>query len=193
MCKRQRCRVIGTSRRQALCRRVESLIRVQTLVILLKDDPCVASIIFKFLCTLEIEDLTQKTGNFKQFGVFVSMLKAAVARSSESVTLDLLTYADLEALRGQKFGHASYRGVSPAAKTSLGQQQQKQLQSKRYLILTYSVEFDRIHYPLALPYAGKLDPAVLLDTIRKLRMELQGQGRSRGRGHDTELMQLQQE
>ena len=141
---------------------------------------------------LEIEDLTQKTGNFKQFGVFVSMLKAAVARSSESVTLDLLTYADLEALRGQKFGHTSYRGVSPAAKVPLGQQQ-KQLQSKRYLILTYSVEFDRIHYPLALPYAGKLDPVVLLDTIRKLRMELQRQGRSRGRGHDAELMQLQQE
>ena len=120
------------------------------------------------------------------------MLKAAVTRSRESVTLDLLTYADLEALRGQKFGHTSYRGVSPAVKAPLAQQQ-KQLQSKRYLILTYSVEFDRIHYPLALPYAGKLDPAVLLDTIRKLRMELQRQGRSRGRGHDAELLQLQQE
>lgn len=149
------------------------------------------SIICNFLCTAEIEDLTQKTGNFKQFGVFVSMLKAAVARSSESVTLDLLTYADLEALRGQKFGHASYRGVSPASKTSLGQQ--KQLHSKRYLILTYSVEFDRIHYPLALPYVGKLDPAALLETIRKLRTELQRQGRSRGRGHDAELVRLQQE
>ena len=82
-----------------------------------------------FFCILEIEDLTQKTGNFKQFGVFVSMLKAAVTRSRESVTLDLLTYADLEALRGQKFGHTSYRGVSPAVKAPLAQQQ-KQLQSK---------------------------------------------------------------
>lgn len=55
-------------------------------------------------------------------------------QSSESVTLDLLTYTDLESLRSRKIG------VGPrhpsAAKTS-------PLSSKRYLILIYSVEFDR--------------------------------------------------
>ncbi|KAG6923310.1 coiled-coil domain containing 61 [Chelydra serpentina] len=39
-----------------------------------------------------IEDLTHKTGNFKQFGIFCSMLESALSQSSESVTLDLLTY-----------------------------------------------------------------------------------------------------
>ncbi len=55
-------------------------------------------------------------------------------QSSDSVILDLLTYADLEALKSRKPSGKSHR--SPA-KTA------KQLQSKRYLILTYSVEFDR--------------------------------------------------
>lgn len=61
------------------------------------------------------------------------MLESAITKSSESVTLDLLTYADLESLRNKKAG--SGRVTSPAGR--------KQTQSKRYLILTYSVEFDR--------------------------------------------------
>lgn len=60
------------------------------------------------------------------------MLESAITKSSDSVTLDLLTYADLESLRNKK--HGSGRGTSPS---------HKQTQSKRYLILTYSVEFDR--------------------------------------------------
>ena len=62
---------------------------------------------------LELEELTKKTGNYKQFNVFVSMLNAAITRSSESVSLDLLTYADLEALRNHKLGHSSRQGSSP--------------------------------------------------------------------------------
>ena len=31
----------------------------------------------------------------------------------------------------------------------------------------------RIHYPLALPYAGKPDPVVLQDTVRRLHSELE--------------------
>uniref|UniRef100_A0A3P9D8V3 Centrosomal protein CCDC61 n=1 Tax=Maylandia zebra TaxID=106582 RepID=A0A3P9D8V3_9CICH len=98
-----------------------------------------------------IEDLTRKTGNFKQFPIFCSMLESAVRKTSDSVTLDLLTYADLELLRNRK----------PSALTA-----------KRYLILIYTVEFDRIHYPLPLPYVGKPDPAVLQKEIRALRAEL---------------------
>ncbi|XP_034976320.1 centrosomal protein CCDC61 isoform X2 [Zootoca vivipara] len=86
-----------------------------------------------------IEDLTHKTGNFKQFGIFCSMLESALSQSSESVTLDLLTYTDLESLRNRKIG------VGPrhmaAAKNS-------PLSSKRYLILIYSVEFDRLQHTL---------------------------------------------
>ncbi|EGW05362.1 Coiled-coil domain-containing protein 61, partial [Cricetulus griseus] len=80
-----------------------------------------------------IEDLTHKTGNFKQFSIFCNMLESALTQSSESVTLDLLTYTDLESLRSRKLGG---RPGSLAPRSA-------QLNSKRYLILIYSVEFDR--------------------------------------------------
>nr|XP_020016488.1 coiled-coil domain-containing protein 61-like isoform X2 [Castor canadensis] len=114
-----------------------------------------------------IEDLTHKTGNFKQFNIFCNMLESALTQSSESVTLDLLTYTDLESLRNRKLGG---RPGTVAPRSS-------QLNSKRYLILIYSVEFDRIHYPLPLPYQGKPDPVVLQGIIRSLKEEL---GRLRG-------------
>ncbi|XP_037675846.1 coiled-coil domain-containing protein 61 isoform X1 [Choloepus didactylus] len=114
-----------------------------------------------------IEDLTHKTGNFKQFSIFCNMLESALTQSSESVTLDLLTYTDLESLRSRKMGGRP----GPLAPRSA------QLNSKRYLILIYSVEFDRIHYPLPLPYQGKPDPVVLQGIIRSLKEEL---GRLRG-------------
>jgi hypothetical protein len=41
--------------------------------------------------------------------------------------------------------------------------------SKRYLILTYAVEFDRVHYPLPLALVQAPTPDVLQRTIRRLR------------------------
>nr|XP_006818145.1 PREDICTED: coiled-coil domain-containing protein 61-like [Saccoglossus kowalevskii] len=110
-----------------------------------------------------IEDLTHKTGNFKQYSIFVSMLETAVTKTSDAVSLDLLTYADLELLRNRKAGVGT-RAIPGAKSTALN--------TKRYLILTYTVEFDRIHYPLPLPYMGKPDPVLLQETVRTLREEI---------------------
>ncbi|NXP17605.1 CCD61 protein, partial [Scytalopus superciliaris] len=112
-----------------------------------------------------IENLTRKTGNFKQFGIFCSMLESALMQSSESVSLELLTYADLETLRSQKVGAIA----RPPRSTS------SPLSTKRYLILVYSVEFDRIHYPLPLPYAGRLDLATLVQELREELVQLRAQ------------------
>ncbi|KAJ8044745.1 Coiled-coil domain-containing protein 61 [Holothuria leucospilota] len=110
-----------------------------------------------------VEDLTRKTGNFKQFNIFISMLDSALAQASEAVTLDLLTYSDLEMLRNRKAGLGT-RSIPGAQKAALN--------TKRYLIVTYTVEFDRIHYPLPLPYQGKPDPVALQNTIRDLKVEI---------------------
>ncbi|KAL9833890.1 LOW QUALITY PROTEIN: centrosomal protein CCDC61 [Geothlypis trichas] len=112
-----------------------------------------------------IEDLTRKTGNFKQFGIFCSMLESALTQSSDSVSLELLTFTDLETLHSRKVGAVT----RPSPPTS------SPLNSKRYLILVYSVEFDRIHYPLPLPYAGRPD---LVALVRELQEQL-GQLRAR--------------
>lgn len=55
-------------------------------------------------------------------------------QTSDSVALDLLTYADLELLRNRKAGVVS---------RPRGHQQSSALTAKRYLILIYTVEFDR--------------------------------------------------
>ena len=65
----------------------------------------------------------------------LSLSKPVLLQASDSVSLDLLTYTDLESLRQRKSGSA--------AKTSIPQQRTVTLNSKRYLILTYTVEFDR--------------------------------------------------
>ncbi|XP_015235158.1 PREDICTED: coiled-coil domain-containing protein 61 isoform X2 [Cyprinodon variegatus] len=132
-----------------------------------------------------IEDLTRKTGNFKQFPIFCSMLESAVRKTSDSVTLDLLTYADLELLRNRKAGVVS---------RPRGHQQQSALTAKRYLILIYTVEFDRIHYPLPLPYVGKPDPAALQKEIRALRAEISTFTSHGGsKSTDLEMQRLRQE
>jgi hypothetical protein len=46
----------------------------------------------------DIEDITHKTGSFKRFGVFVEMLLSAITQRSDSVYVDLLTFADLVSL-----------------------------------------------------------------------------------------------
>lgn len=95
------------------------------------------------------------------------MLESALTGSSDSVGLDLLTYADLEEMWGRKLGGSMDRHAGGPSPPVGGK-----AQAKRYLILTYSVEFDRIHYPLALCYCGQPEARVLQDRIRKLQAEL---------------------
>ena len=62
-----------------------------------------------------------------------------ILQGSNSVSVDLLTYGDLESLRNQQHHRTGYGTQHiPGAKT------RSQLHSKRYLIMTYTVEFDRL-------------------------------------------------
>ncbi|CAN0083073.1 unnamed protein product, partial [Heterosigma akashiwo] len=109
-----------------------------------------------------LEEITGKTGNFKRFDVFVKMLASALAGNSESVFVDLLTYQDLERLKARKSGKPPSQNSKEVSKGS----------SKRFLILTYVVEFDRVHYPLPLAYESQANPQTLLRTITRLKKEL---------------------
>ncbi len=112
-----------------------------------------------------MEEITQKAGNFKKFSVFVKMLCSALAKDSESVFVDLLTYSDLELLKARKTGaltNSSNGSLSMSSKNI----------SKRYIILTYSGEFDRVHYPLPLVHETTPDVSSLQRTIRRLKKSL---------------------
>jgi len=130
-----------------------------------------------------VEEVSAKTGSFKKFATFAKMLVAAVVNeSSESVSVDLLTYADLERLKrerttrpgsardttGVRAGNAgNARDVSPASQ-------------KRYLIMTHADEFDRTHYPLPLLFEDDPSPQSLQATVQRLRRENQRLMRAAG-------------
>ncbi|CAG7728178.1 unnamed protein product [Allacma fusca] len=133
-----------------------------------------------------IENLTQRTGNYKPFDTFVAMIKCAVLKKSDSVTLELMSYEDLVALRNQKkkSGTASSTmkdlnlgpnltkfDSSSDAEFNRGQTQGSKHPNK-YLIITYVAEFDKVHYPLPLKYTGYPDAIAMQQTIQKLKTEV---------------------
>lgn len=83
--------------------------------------------------------MTKKTGNFKKFMTFVKMLGTALSHASSSVFVELLTFSDLELLRLRKGQQAGSPSAAAAASTAAGVKPN----NKRYLILTYAVEFDK--------------------------------------------------
>jgi coiled-coil domain-containing protein 61 len=111
----------------------------------------------------DISEITSKTGNFKAYPVFVKMLVTALGKSSDSVCVDLLTYSDLEVLKAKRLRRAGQDVPSRPNNVSCN--------NKRYLILTYQGEFDKVHYPLPLSYEEHPDPAELKQTISRLRGE----------------------
>lgn len=107
-----------------------------------------------------IENMTQKTGNYKLFNIFITMLRAGLLRTSDCITLELLTFKNLKDLCLTKNYTKSERINVPSEL------------NKRYLILTYTVEFDEIHYPLPLEYVGPPDPIMQQKIIYKLESRL---------------------
>jgi hypothetical protein len=77
--------------------------------------------------------------------------------------VDLLTYADLELLKARKSGGRATATSSSSSGSSA---------NKRYAILTYSGEFDRVHYPLPLSFEAAPNPDSLLRTVARLRARL---------------------
>lgn len=66
------------------------------------------------------------------------MLVTGLTSTSDSVSLDLLGFEDLERLKQQQVGTSSR-----TAEDATFKEKEARLKNKRYLILTYLVEFDR--------------------------------------------------
>ncbi|CAM9602017.1 unnamed protein product, partial [Pylaiella littoralis] len=131
-----------------------------------------------------VEGITQKTGSAKKFPVFVKMLLAALVHgSSDSVFVDLLTYADLELLKARRVSSAHHQqqqqqagglggGGGPGRANTSAANGSSTGNNKRYLILTYAAEFDRVHYPLPLAFVEVPEREQLERTIDRLREDL---------------------
>lgn len=70
---------------------------------------------------------------------------------------------DLEGLNGSGSGGAA-QGTNGRSMTP---------SNKRYLILTYTSEFERVHYPLPLAYIERPDTQYLQSVIRRLHAEVE--------------------
>jgi coiled-coil domain-containing protein 61 len=137
--------------------------------------------------------MTYKTGNLKKFPTFVRMMAGALAGESASVAADILTGADLEELRVKKTGmstqsyHFIIYHLFPARRTHLTSLSlslslhptpaappavPSETPGKRYLILSYSAEFDLVHYPLPLKHEAVADAQRLKEAVCSLRAEL---------------------
>ena len=135
-----------------------------------------------------VEEISAKTGSFKKFAVFAKMLVAAVVNeSSESVSVDLLTYADLERLKRERTSRPGSARDTTGVRASAGNARDVSPASqKRYLIMTHADEFDRTHYPLPLLFEDDPSPQALQATVQRLRRENQklraagGEERPRG-------------
>ena len=108
-----------------------------------------------------IESLTSKTGNYKALGTFARMLSGALDGTADSVFVDLLTARDLEQLRARKRGSTVSTTDAPLPT------------DRRYLIVTYAAEFDRVHYPLPLDAETQPSRASLARQLRRCRARLQ--------------------
>jgi hypothetical protein len=63
-----------------------------------------------------VEGMTMKTGSFKAFDVFAKMLRGALWQESDTVFVDLLTYADLVRRRAAGRGFAAAAAAAAAAR-----------------------------------------------------------------------------
>lgn len=113
-----------------------------------------------------VEEISLKAGNFKRFPLFIKMLCSSLSNESETVFLDLLTSSDLESMKAKKSTTANSAPPAAAATSALSSNK------KRYAILTYSGEFDRVHYPLPLTLEDKPNFEAMKRTIKRLRTQL---------------------
>lgn len=109
-----------------------------------------------------IEELTHKAGSFKELSVFFRMLaKSLEGKDKDVVSVTLYSQDDLQHLKKTK-------KLKESALPERSQHQ-KELETSKYLVLTYRTEYDRVQYPLPLLYAGEPDPKALIRKIRRLQ------------------------
>lgn len=84
------------------------------------------------------------------------------------MVVDVLTFTDLEMIKARKTGGNNTSMRSSASHVGENSRQYQ----KRYIILTYCSEFDRVHFPLPLNFEDTPNYPALRRTIARLRRQL---------------------
>lgn len=112
-----------------------------------------------------LEEITNKAGSFKNFTVFCKMLMSALPKSSDSVLIELISNKDLELMR-QKRLNSNTNSLNDSMQSVSGDLAKM---NKKYLIVSYNSDFEKVHYPLPLNWSQNSNSETLLRTIERLR------------------------
>lgn len=112
------------------------------------------------------------------------MLQTGLSKDSESVFIDILSYSDLEVFKARKNVSSRNSLISQANSAR-----------KRYMIVTYASEFDRVHYPLTLSFEQGNNVQSMQRTITRLRklLELSNNSNSKTSTQSIVAQQLRKE
>lgn len=86
------------------------------------------------------------------------MLRTALERTKENLFIEILSYREIT-IKTMKNGKAS---------TNIPPEQA----SKRFLILNYNIDFEKIQFPISIKYFNEASPERLKLTIKRLSQEL---------------------
>ena len=113
-----------------------------------------------------LEEITNKAGSFKTFEVFLKMLMSGLSYESDNVLVDLISYKDLEIMRNRKNNlQTSTNNLSESNNLS----NDLSIINKKYLIISYSNEFEKVHYPLPINFIVQPEISLTLRTIERLK------------------------
>jgi coiled-coil domain-containing protein 61 len=130
-----------------------------------------------------IEEITNKAGSYKSFQVFIKMLMSALSKESESVVIDLLSFKDLEQMKMKKMQANSLKDSYNYSESGIGFNTGKMnantlsntndpiKMNKRYFIMSYSNEFEKVHYPIPLQFMTTPDNEMLFRTIQRIKKQ----------------------
>lgn len=111
-----------------------------------------------------LEEITKKAGSFKTFEVFLKMLMSGLAKETENVLIDLLSYKDLEMMRNKKSNNTTSNSINESnSNVDLS------TLNKKYLIISYTNEFEKVHFPLPISFVIQPEISLTLRTIERLK------------------------
>lgn len=84
----------------------------------------------------------------------------ALEQKSDKIFIDFLTARDILMLKTKRSNGAPPSTAVPASQNT-----------KRYVILTYKTEFEKVHFPLVLNWIVQPDPESLKRTFKRVKAE----------------------
>jgi coiled-coil domain-containing protein 61 len=96
---------------------------------------------------------------------------SALAKESESVLIDLISYKDLEIMKMKKMQQNSLNMSNNMNESmnNMNSMSDPNKINKKYFIMSYANEFEKVHYPLPLQYMSTPDTEMMLRTIERMR------------------------